>query len=147
MNATELAKVTTDPSSKAIVDFLSVLETKKVENLLTIWAEDALFELPFSHKGIPGLDHPKFRGRTRIYELFKKISVEKNITCQNIILYPMRDPEYVYIEFACHIEQLDLGIKYLNQYCGIAHVLNTEILLFREYFHALIRQNFEATGF
>jgi hypothetical protein len=63
MNATQLAQITTDPACKAVVEFLSVLETKEVDNLLTIWAEDCLFELPFSHKGIPGLEYPKFRGR------------------------------------------------------------------------------------
>lgn len=36
MNATELAKITTDHACKPVVEFLSVLETKQVDNLLTI---------------------------------------------------------------------------------------------------------------
>lgn len=147
MNATELARITTEPSGKAVAEFLSVLETKRVENLLTIWAENATFELPFSHKGIPGLEHPKFQGRQRIYELFVDVAQQKDILCKDVVLYPMRDPDYVFVEFLCDINQLDLGIKYTNQYCAITHVPGGEILLFREYFHALIRQNFEATGF
>ncbi|TFI54882.1 hypothetical protein BLD44_007810 [Mastigocladus laminosus UU774] len=101
MNATELASKTTEPSSKAVAKFLSILETKKVDNLLKIWAENAIFELPFSHKGIPGLEHPKFQSRQRIYELFVNVAKEKDILCKDIVLYPMRDPDYVFVEFFC----------------------------------------------
>lgn len=147
MNATQIAAVTTDPASKAVAEFLSVLETKEAYRLLTIWSEEGVFELPFSHKAIPGMHHPKFEGAQRIYELFKGVGAAKDIECKDIVFFPMRDPEYVYVEFFCDITQLDLGIKYTNRYCGLAHVRDGEIVLFREYFHALIRQSFEATGF
>lgn len=45
------------------------------------------------------------------------------------------------------VEQLALGIKYTNRYCTLAHVTGGQILLFREYFHALMRQTFEPNGF
>ena len=147
MNATELAQVTTDPSGKAVLEFLSVLETKKVDNLLNIWHEDALIEFPFSHKAVPGLEHPKLVGLQVIYNAFQNVVLGKDFVFKNIEVFPMKDPEYVYTEFFCDLTQLDLGIKYTNRYCSLAHVPGGKILLFREYFHALTRQNFEANGF
>ncbi|XOF33076.1 MAG: nuclear transport factor 2 family protein [Candidatus Electrothrix sp. YB6] len=147
MNATQLAAVTTDPASKAVLEFLSVLETKKVDNLLSIWDENGIFELPFSHKGIPSLYHPKFEGRQCIYELFQALLPGESFKFKEIALYPMINQEYVFIEFIGDITQLDRGIKYTNRYCALAHTRKGKILLFREYFHAIIRQNFEASGF
>ena len=71
MNATELAQVTTDPSGKAVLEFLSVLETKDVDQLLVLWHDDGMIEFPFSHKGIPGLPHPQICGKDAIYVTFK----------------------------------------------------------------------------
>ncbi|MBD1939370.1 hypothetical protein [Microcoleus sp. FACHB-68] len=76
MNATEIAAITTNPSGKAVAKFLSFLEIKEVDKLLATWAEDAVFKWPFSHKGIPGLKYSKFKGRQRIYELFKKVAID-----------------------------------------------------------------------
>jgi hypothetical protein len=42
MNATELAQVTTDRSGKAVLEFLSVLETTDVDQLLVLWHDDGM---------------------------------------------------------------------------------------------------------
>ena len=42
MNPTELAQVTTDRSGKAVLEFLSVLETTDVDQLLVLWHEDGM---------------------------------------------------------------------------------------------------------
>jgi hypothetical protein len=70
MNATELAQITCDPSGRKVLELLSVLETKKVDNLLNIWHEEGMIEFPFSHKSVPGLEHPKLIGLQVIYKVF-----------------------------------------------------------------------------
>jgi|GEM_PF-3480768 len=147
MNATELAQVTCDPSGKKVLEFLSVLETKEVDNLLNIWHEEGMIEFPFSHKAVPGLEHPKLIGLQVIYKVFQDVIKGKDFVFKDIEVFPMKDPDYVYTECFCDLTQLDFGIKYTNRYCFLAHVPDGKILLFREYFHALIRQNFEANGF
>lgn len=147
MNATELAQVTTDRSSKAVLEFLSVLETKDVDQLLVLWHDDGMIEFPFSHKGIPGLPHPQICGKDAIYATFQNVIKVKDLTFKAISVFPTKDPNYVYIESLCDITQLDLNIKYTNRYAFFNHVPEGKILLVREYFHALIRQHFEAGGF
>ncbi len=135
MIATQMAVVTTDQASKAVAEFLSVLETKQIDNLLTIWDENGIFELPFSHnfshKAVPGLHHPKFEGRQRIYELFQGVGAAKDFEFQDIAFYPMVDAEWVFVEFLGNVKQLDMGIKYINQYCALARVRQGKMLLFR----------------
>jgi ketosteroid isomerase-like protein len=147
MNATELAQVTADPSGKAVLEFLSVLETKDVNQLLVLWHDDGMIEFPFSHKGIPGLPHPQICGKEAIYATFQNVAKVKDLTFKEITVFPMKDPDYVYVESLCDITQLDLNINYTNRYAFLCYVPEGKIMLVREYFHALIRHNFEAGVF
>jgi len=117
---------------KAVRDFLTSLEEKDMEKLASLWTDDAVQEMPFSPEGFP----KRVVGRANLvthYATWPENSGEADFTSR-LIIYPMRDPETVFVEFKGRVDIVPTGREYKQNYGGLFHVQNGEITLFREYY-------------
>ena len=116
----------------AVKGFLESLETKDMQRFATLWADDAVQDMPYSPKG-----HPKqVIGKDAIIELYSgwpEASGEANFT-QDLRFYPHMDPETIFVEFKGDVQVIPTNRRYLQTYGGFFHVENGKIKLFREYY-------------
>ncbi|MDJ0748186.1 MAG: nuclear transport factor 2 family protein [Woeseiaceae bacterium] len=112
--------------------FLASLEEKDMEKLASLWADDAVQDMPYSPEG-----HPRrVVGREDLVDLYSgwpANSGAADFTSQ-LVFYPMQDPETVFVEFKGDVEVIPTGRGYKQTYGGVFHVVNGKIRLFREYF-------------
>lgn len=124
--------ITRQRTLEAVRVFLSSLEDKDMETFASLWAEDAVQDMPFSPEG-----HPKrVTGKTEIVNLYSgwpDVSGEADFTSQ-LVFYPMQDPQTVFVEFKGDVEIIPTGRQYKQTYGGLFHVVDGKIKLFREYY-------------
>lgn len=112
--------------------FLGSLEEKDMETLASLWADDAVQDMPYSPEG-----HPRrVVGRESLVDLYSAWpanSGSADFTSQ-LVFYPMQDPETVFVEFKGDVEVIPTGRRYQQTYGGLFHVVDGKIRLFREYF-------------
>ncbi len=119
-------------TEQAVRDFLTALETKDMEKFAQVWAEDAVQHMPYSPKGFP----KQVSGKANLMEHYKawpKISGKANFT-DHLVIYPMQDPEMVFVEFKGDVYIISTGRNYRQVYGGLFHVEQGKIMLFREYY-------------
>ncbi len=112
--------------------FLTSLEEKDMEKFASIWAEDAVQDMPYSPAG-----HPKrVVGRNELVKLYSgwpETSGEADFTSQ-LVYYPMQDAETIFVEFKGDVQIIPTGRRYKQTYGGLFHVVDGKIRLFREYY-------------
>ncbi|MEM7626297.1 MAG: nuclear transport factor 2 family protein [Planctomycetota bacterium] len=119
-------------SRQTVLDFLEGLETKDMDRVNGVWAEDAVQEMPYSPPG-----HPKrVAGRANLVALYAdwpKNTGDANFT-DELVFYPTLDPNVVFAEFrgVTHVTLTDR--VYDQRYGGLFHVEAGKIKLFREYY-------------
>ena len=119
-------------TEQAVRDFLISLEEKDMEKFASLWAEDAMQDMPFSPEGFP----KRVNGRAEVIALYAnwpQTSGKADFTSQ-LVFYPMQDPQKVFAEWRGEVDVVPTGRKYLQTYGGLFHVENGKIKLFREYY-------------
>ncbi|MEM6626391.1 MAG: nuclear transport factor 2 family protein [Pseudomonadota bacterium] len=117
---------------QAVIDFLSGLEDKDMETVNGVWAEDAVQDMPY----VPnGWDHQIIgkQGLIAQYAGWPDVSGAANFT-DELIFYPMVDPQTVYVEFKGDVDIVSTGRNYRQTYGALFHVDKGVITLYREYF-------------
>lgn len=117
---------------QAVLDFLTGLETKDMDKVNSLWADDAVQDMPY----VPdGWDHQVIGKDALIahYAGWPDVSGSATFT-DSLIFYPMQDPQTVYVEFNGEVEVVPTGRSYRQTYGSLFHVENGKITLYREYF-------------
>ena len=123
-------------TKQAVIDFLKSLEDKDMGKFASVWAEDAVQDMPFSPEGFP----KRVEGKANLiqhYAAWPEISGEANFT-QNLVFYPMQDATMVFAEWRGDVEIIPTGRQYKQQYGGLFHVVDGKIELFREYYDPIV---------
>lgn len=119
-------------TAEAVRVFLTSLEDKDMKTLASLWAEDAVQDMPYSPEG-----HPKrVVGRDELVKLYSGWpgnSGDADFTSE-LVYYPMQDPQSVFVEFKGNVEIIPTGRRYRQTYGGLFHVVDGKIRLFREYY-------------
>lgn len=116
----------------AVRAFLTSLEDKNMDKLGSVWADDAVQDMPYSPPG-----HPKrVLGREELIKLYSgwPANTGKADLTSQLVFYPMLDPQTVFAEFKGDVEIIPTGRRYEQSYGGLFHVVNGQIKLFREYY-------------
>ncbi len=119
-------------TKKAVVSFLSALETKDMEKFADVWAEDAVQDMPFSPEGFP----KRVSGKANLiahYAGWPENAGEADFTSA-LVFYPMQDPQMVFAEFKGRTQIIPTGRVYDQTYGGLFHVEDGKIKLFREFY-------------
>jgi ketosteroid isomerase-like protein len=120
-------------TAEAVRTFLSSLEEKDMEKFASVWADDAVQDMPYAPEG-----HPKRvvgkNNLVNLYSSWPQNSGKTDFTSQ-LIFYPMQDPETVFVEFKGDVEVIPTGRQYKQTYGGLFHVVGGKIKLFREYYN------------
>ena len=116
----------------AVRTFLTSLEEKDMEKFASVWADDAVQDMPYSPEG-----HPKrVAGKDNLLAMYAgwpDNAGAADFTSQ-LVFYPMLDPETIFAEFKGNVEVIPTGRQYLQIYGGLFHVAGGKIELFREYY-------------
>ena len=123
-------------TKQAVVDFLTALEDKDLDKLASVWAEDAVQDMPFSPEGFP----KRVEGKSNLikhYAEWPEVSGQANFT-DNLVFYPMQDSTMVYAEWRGDVEIIPTGRNYKQRYGGLFHVVDGKIELFREYYDPIV---------
>lgn len=137
--ATENAKsnpasyIVRQKTEAAVREFLDALEQKDMQKFASVWAEDAIQDMPYAPEGFP----QRLVGKNNLikhYAAWPENSGDADFTSQ-LVFYPMQNPEMVFVEFKGDVDIVPTGRKYNQHYGGLFHVENGKIKLFREYFN------------
>ena len=123
-------------TKQAVIDFLTALENKNMDKFASVWAEDAVQDMPFSPKGFP----KRVEGKDDLikhYAAWPEISGQANFT-NELVFYPMQDATMVFAEWRGDIEIISTGREYKQRYGGLFYVVNGKIELFREYYDPIV---------
>ncbi len=119
-------------TQQAVRDFLTALEKKDMEKFASVWAEDAVQDMPYAPEGFPN----QVNGKNNLiahYAAWPDNSGNADFTSQ-LVFYPMQNPEMIFVEFKGDVDIIPTSRKYEQHYGGLFHVENGKIKLFREYF-------------
>lgn len=123
-------------TEQAVRTFLTSLETKDMAAFASVWAEDAVQDMPFAPEGFP----KRVEGRENLiqhYAAWPEISGAASFT-DALVVYPMGDPTMVFAEWRGSVDIISTGRIYNQRYGGLFHVVNGKIVLFREYFDPIV---------
>ncbi len=130
--ATPPSYITRQRTTEAVRTFLTSLEEKDMAKFASVWAEDAVQDMPYSPQG-----HPKrVVGKDALVDLYSgwpENSGDADFTSR-LVYYPMQDPETIFVEFKGDVEVIPTGRQYKQSYGGLFHVVDGKIKLFREYY-------------
>ena len=123
-------------TKQAVIDFLTALEDKDMDKFASVWAEDAVQDLPFSPEGFP----KRVEGKDNLikhYAAWSEISGQANFT-NELVFYSMQDATMVFAEWRGDIEIISTGREYKQRYGGLFYVVDGKIELFREYYNPIV---------
>ncbi|NEP80965.1 MAG: hypothetical protein F6K39_24075 [Okeania sp. SIO3B3] len=123
-------------TKQAVIHFLTSLEEKDMDKLASVWAEDAVQDMPFSPDNFP----KRVIGKANLikhYADWQKISGKANFT-ENLVFYPMQDATMIFAEWRGDVEIITTGRIYKQRYGGLFHVVDGKIELFREYYDPIV---------
>ncbi|MCG8440210.1 MAG: nuclear transport factor 2 family protein [Caulobacterales bacterium] len=119
-------------AEQVVRDFLEGLERFDMDRVNAVWAEDAVQDMPYAPDGFPS----RVVGRDDVIALYAgwPESVRDPRFTDNLVFYPMRDPEVVFAEWTGRADVVATGRRYEQRYGGLFHVEDGQIALYREYF-------------
>ena len=109
-------------TQQAVIDFLKSLEDKDMDKFASLWAEDAVQDMPFSPQGFP----KRIEGKENLikhYAAWPKISGQANFT-DKLVFYPLQDATMVFAEWQGDVEIIPTGRQYKQRYGGWFHVVD-----------------------
>lgn len=121
---------------QVVIDFLQSLEDKDMDKFATLWAEDAILDMPFSPEGYP----KRVEGKEALiqhYAAWPEISGRADFT-DKLVFYPMQDATMTFAEWYGDVEMTSTGKQYKQRYGGLFHVVDGKIELFREYYDPMV---------
>lgn len=133
---TPVAYLQRQQTEQVVRDFLTSLEVKDMDAFAAVWAEDAVQDMPYAPEGFPR----RVEGRDNLIEHYSDwptVSGAANFT-DELVFYPMQNPSMVFAEWRGVVEIIPTGRVYEQRYGGLFHVVNGEIMLFREYFDPIV---------
>ncbi len=116
-----------------VLRFLTALEDKDMDAFASVWAEDAVQEMPYAPDGFPG----RVEGRDALiahYAAWPENSGAADFTSE-LVFHSGLDPQTVFVEWRGDVEIVPTGRRYLQHYGGLFVVEDGRITLFREYFN------------
>ena len=125
-------------TKQTVIDFLTSLEDKDMDKFASVWAEDAVQDMPFSPAGVP----LRVTGKANLiqhYAAWPEISGKANFT-DHLVFYPLQDATMVFAEWRGHVEIIPTGRIYEQRYGGLFQVVDGKIELFREYYDPIVFQ-------
>jgi ketosteroid isomerase-like protein len=123
-------------TKQAVIDFLTSLEDKDIDKFASVWAEDAVQDMPFSPEGFP----KRVEGKDSLikhYAAWPETSGKANFT-EHLVFYPMQDSTMVFAEWRGDVDTIPTGRNYKQRYGGLFHVVDGKIELFREYYDPIV---------
>jgi ketosteroid isomerase-like protein len=123
-------------TKQTVIDFLTSLEDKDMEKFASVWAEDAVQDMPFSPEGFP----KRVEGKANLlkhYAAWPETSGKANFT-DRLVFYPMQDSTMVFAEWRGDVEIIPTKRQYKQRYGGLFHVVDGKIELFREYYDPIV---------
>ena len=123
-------------TKQAVIDFLTSLEDKDMDKFASVWAEDAVQDMPYSPEGFP----KRVEGKENLLEHYapwSEISGKANFT-DELVFYPMQDSTMVFAEWKGNVDILPTKRHYKQRYGGLFHVVDGKIELFREYYDPIV---------
>jgi ketosteroid isomerase-like protein len=123
-------------TKQAVINFLTSLEEKDMDKFASVWAEDAVQDMPFSPEGFP----KRVEGKANLikhYAAWPETSGKANFT-EHLVFYPMQDSTMVFAEWRGDVEIIPTGRQYKQRYGGLFHVVDGKIELFREYYDPIV---------
>lgn len=122
-------------NEQVIRDFLYLLAEKDMDTWIELWTEDAVQEMPFSPAGFP----TKVEGREAIRKHYSQLpKAYGRMAFPDLVVHSMLEPNWVVAEYRGEIEVLVTGRPYNNHYCGLFHLREGRIALFREYYNPIV---------
>jgi ketosteroid isomerase-like protein len=107
-----------------------------MEAFFALWAEDGRQEMPFSPEGFPS----ELNGIAVVRRQYGGLpDAYGRMVFPKLVVRPLAESGWVFAEYRGQIELLGGG-TYNNPYCGLFHVVDGKIVLFREYFNSIILQ-------
>lgn len=116
----------------AVRTFLTSLENKDMDTFASVWADDAVQDMPYSPPG-----HPKrVSGKAELISMYSAWPENAGIAdfTSALVFYPMLDAQTIFAEFKGDVEVVPTGRQYKQTYGGLFHVVDGKIKLFREYY-------------
>ena len=120
--ANPVAYIKRQKTKQAVRDFLTALETKDMELFASVWAEDAMQEMPYAPEGFP----TRVSGKNNLiqhYAAWPENSGKADFTSR-LVFYPMQNPEMIFAEFKGKADIIPTGRTYEQHYGGLFHVEN-----------------------
>lgn len=123
--------VVSQKTRQTVIDFLTSLEERDKEKFETLWAEDAVQDMPFFTKS----PLRRIQGKKNILAEYNCWfnSDRKVDYLSSLVMYQMEDPEVMYVEFNGGTANLLSGQSTTQRYSCLFHVENGKISLYRMY--------------
>lgn len=119
-------------TQQVVQSMLRSLEDKDMDRFASLWADDAVQDMPYAPAG-----HPKrVVGKAELLKLYAPWPANSGAAdfTSQLVFYPMQDPQMIFAEYRGSVEVVPTGRHYRQQYGGLFHVVDGKIQLFREYF-------------
>jgi ketosteroid isomerase-like protein len=136
--ATEIAQknpvgyIQRQQNKRLVKQFLEALESKDMSTLNSLWAEDAVLDMPYSPEGFPKIVVGVNALRSH-YENWPNISGSADFSSQ-IQFYELVDPQLIWVEFLGDVDVISTQRRYEQDYAALVHIHDGKIKLFREYY-------------
>jgi uncharacterized protein len=104
---------------QTIRTYFDLLSQKRMTEWIQLWAEDGIQDMPFSPQGFP----KRVEGKAAVANHYSALpeSVGRMVF-PDLKIYPMIDPNLLFVEFRGEIEVLSTGKPYNNVYAGLEDV-------------------------
>jgi ketosteroid isomerase-like protein len=123
-------------TQEIVEQFFAALEAMDIEAFLVLWAEDGRQEMPFAPEGFPTV----LKDREAVRKQYSGLPESYvSMRFKDRVYYPMQDASWIFAEYQGQIE-LKSGGTYNNRYCGLWHIVDDKIQLYREYFNPIVLQ-------
>ncbi|WP_426843088.1 nuclear transport factor 2 family protein [Metabacillus sp. 84] len=120
---------------KIMDQFFQGMLENNIEQWMTIWHKDAVFEIPYAPSGVL----TKLEGIDAIYNHVKDFPEKMNFThFSEPNYYPVEGQNTVIVEFECEAVILETGLPYNQKYISVIEYEDGKILRYKDYWNPLI---------
>ena len=130
MNATEKRAA----NLELLNAYFDLIATGDVDELATYWADDLVFEAPFSYTGTPSRTDGKEAIYARLSNSYGMVSMAFHIT----EIYKLADPDAFIVEYDSEGHMLGTGEPYNNRYISLVPFRDSKMTLLREFYDSKI---------
>lgn len=120
----------------AVLQLLTGFEDKDMDRVNSVWAEDAVQEMPYAPEGFP----KAVVGREALiahYSPFPTKCEYARMT-DGIAIHQTQDPNVLVVEYQGNVKWFGKDDPYIQPYVGLFRVEGGKIKLFRQYFDSIL---------